>query len=168
MEFTDGRSATLFCQLFGSAIEQGTRWANRSAHRLQTYRRPVVAHVALHHLVDFHRILRNSERAGKDTVGTSDAPGFERALHNSIWGLLDRIRGAHRGTGGNVAMHTNHRSSLHRVGSLNLLQVNHRDAGVSIAFGARLDAGITADASTWINIELPLAHIYDYQDRKRS
>lgn len=55
-------------------------------------------------------------------------------------------------------MHANDGSGLDRVGSLNLFEMNHRDASVGIAFCARLNTGIASNASTWVDVELALAH----------
>jgi hypothetical protein len=55
-------------------------------------------------------------------------------------------------------MHTDYRRRLNGLRALYLLQVNHRDARVRIALGARLNAGVATDASAWVYVELPFTH----------
>lgn len=56
-------------------------------------------------------------------------------------------------------MHADDRSGLDRIGSLNLLQVNHRHPGMGIAFRASLNTRIAADTPTGVDVELPITHL---------
>ena len=55
-------------------------------------------------------------------------------------------------------MHADDRRRLNGIGALYLLQVDHRNARVGVALGARLNAGVATDASAWVYVELPLTH----------
>ena len=48
------------------------------------------------------------------------------------------------------AMHANDRGGLHARGPVHVVQMNHRHAAVRVAFTARLDACLAADAARWI------------------
>lgn len=55
-------------------------------------------------------------------------------------------------------MHADDRRRLNGIGALYLLQVDHRNARVGVALGARLNAGVATDAPAWVYVELPLTH----------
>ena len=61
------------------------------AHRPLAGAGAVVAHVALHHLVDVAVVLRHAERAGEHAVRAADAARLQRALDDAVRRLLDRV-----------------------------------------------------------------------------
>lgn len=158
-EFIDGSASPAGGDLFGGTVHEGLGWTDRGTHRLLADRSAVVAHIAFHHLINLGQVFGDSERAREDTVGASDAPGFERALHHSVRRSFDRIRGADGGAGRLVAVHADDWRRLHSIVAFDSLQMNHRNSGVSVAFRASSDTCIASNAPAGIDIELPLAQL---------
>src|SRR5262249_7746032 len=121
------------------------------AHRPLSSRRPVVAHIALHHQVEFCLHLRYAERTSQHAVAARDATRLACRLHYAVACALDRICGADFGAGRLVAMHTDDRRRLHRMCAIDVFQMDHRVTSVRVTFAARLHTRLAADAAVGVD-----------------
>src|SRR6185295_154512 len=126
----------------------------RRAPRLQPDRRPVVAHVALHHQVHLGLHLRDAEGAGQNAVVARDAARLPGRVHDAVLGPLDGVGRTDLRAGRRVAVQTHHRHRLRRVRAIHVVELNHRLPLVSVAFRAGLDAGLAANTPAWVDEEL--------------
>src|SRR6185312_5487622 len=124
--------------------------AHRRAHRLEPDAGAVVAHVALHHLVELGDVLGHAERAGQHAVRAPDAARLERRLDDAVLVLLDRVGWAHLGAGRVLAVHALHRRGLGGGGPVDLVQVDQRRAAVGAALFAGLHARLAPDATALV------------------
>jgi len=157
--FVDWNSLSGPFYLFKGGEGESLRGTDGGAHRPLAARSAVIAHVALHHLIELGVILGDSKRASQYAVRASDAPGFEGALHNTVLGLFYRIRWADASANRIMAMHADLGRGLNTVDSLHCFEVYHRPAPMSVAFLAGLDAGFAPDAAGIIDEEGQLAHL---------
>src|SRR5262245_43040625 len=87
-------------------------WAHGGAHRPFADAGAVIAHIALHHLIDLGPILGHAERTGQDAIRAADAARFERTLHDPIRRFLDGIGRADLRTDRVFAVHAHLRRGL--------------------------------------------------------
>jgi hypothetical protein len=118
--------------------------------------RSVVAHVALHHDLAIFVELRDAERTGDHTVAARNASWLPRRLHDAVTGSLDGIGRTYSGARRLFAVHAHDRYRLHAFRPADVLEVNHRFTSVRVAFGARLHAGLAADAPVRIYEEMQI------------
>src|SRR5262249_1493248 len=137
--------------LLSRAVIKRLAGTDRGAHRLLTDARAVEAHVALHHLIDFDDITRHSKRARQHTVRTADASRLERAVHDAVLGLLDRVGRTYARARRIFAMHADDRRSLRTESAVHKLQMDHRASAVRVTLHACLHAGLAADTSRGID-----------------
>src|SRR5262249_4326925 len=101
---------------------------------------PVETHVAFHHLIDPRNVMWNPEWARQHAVGATDATRFHRAMHDSVFILLNRVRGTHFRARGVFAVHTNNRTRLRRYCAIDKFEVDHGLAAVRVTLHACLNA----------------------------
>src|SRR5262249_38074435 len=138
---------------FRRSVKEGLAGTNRRAHRLLSNAGAVEAHVALHHLVDLSDVVRHAKRARQNAVRAPEASGFERAVNDAVFRLLDRIGRAYARARRIFAMHADDRRRLRAERAVHELEVDHRAAAMRVALHARLHAGFAADASRGIDEE---------------
>src|SRR5262249_19733527 len=109
--------------------------------------RPVVAHVAFHHLIDIAVVFRHTKGTREHAIGASDAARLQGALDNAVMGLLDRIGWADSRADRILTVHAHLRRSLHAVAALDCFEVDQRSPAVCIALSARVHAGLAPDAA---------------------
>jgi len=139
--------------LFHRAIVKSFGGTYGGAHWALANRSAIIAHIALHHLIESRYILGNAEGAGHDAVLAANAARLLRRLDNAVWGLFNGIRRTHLGTGRIFAVHTNLWGRLHGVCAVDVVQMNHGRAAMRVAFTAGLKASLAADAPGWIDNE---------------
>src|SRR6185503_4469899 len=135
---------------------QRLRGADCGAHRALAGAGPVVAVVALHHLIDAAVIVRHAKGTRQHAVGAADAARRERALGDPVGGLLDRVGGADARADGVLAVHADLRRGLHAVMLVEALEMDQRAAAVRVALLACLHAGPAADAARVVDEERQL------------
>src|SRR4029079_5707394 len=104
--------------------------------------------------------LRHAERARQHAVAARDAPWLARALHHTVTGALDRIGRADFGAGRLLAMHAHDRDRLHALRALHVFEMDHRNAAMRVALGARLYTRLAADAAIRVDEELEMAWLH--------
>ena len=154
---------------FGRNVGERLAGADGRAHGPLADRRAVVAHVALHHLLELATIIFGTPNGQASTqLEQAMQRGFSDRLHDAVLGLLDRVGGADLRAGRVVAVHADRRDRRDRVAAVEKVDVDHRDAAVRVALGAGVDAGLAADAARRIDVELVAEHQRAPEARQRA
>src|SRR4029077_19651973 len=103
-------------------------------------------------------VFRHAERAGEHAVRTADTARFQRALDHAVGRLLDGVGGTDLRADRILAVHAHLRRRLHAVAALDGLEMDERPPAMGVAFAARLDARLAADAARVVDEEGELAH----------
>jgi hypothetical protein len=132
--------------------------ADRRTHWPFAYGCPVIAHIALHHLLlGFHH-LRYSERASEHAVVAGNAARLQRGMDDTILALLNCICGADLRAGRLVTVPTNVSCGRDALAALDEIEVDHRLSAMGLTFLTSLQTGTTANAARGIDIELVAVH----------
>src|SRR5438128_1072546 len=111
--------------MLASGERQRAGRANSCAHRGAAGTGAVIAHVALHHLVDLSKVFRHAEGASHYTIRASDAARLQRTLHYAIRRFLDGVSGTHLSADGIFTVHADLRRGLNAVLTLDDLKMDH-------------------------------------------
>ena len=121
--------------------------ADAGAHRLEAFARAVETHVAFHLQMHLGVVFRHAERTRVDTVAAIETAWFERRHHDSVFVLFDRVGRAHERTGRLDAVHAHGRHRRCRLGSVDVVDKDHRITFVRRTLAARGHARAAADAA---------------------
>src|SRR5262249_51165376 len=125
VKLIDGPLASQPLDIFAPAVIQGLAGAHRCAHGFLADARAIEAHIALHHLINRSYVMRDAEGTSQDAIRTTDASRLDRAVHNAVFGLLDRICRTDLRAGGIFAVHAHDGTGLRRYRAIHELEMNH-------------------------------------------